>query len=223
MCSRDPPTLHPALTKANGKTLSPRPVNHGEARIDTGNSLPNPGGRLKFFKDGKFILELSHRRDGDRTTWFPVPKKTFWPPASTTPNRQESSTALSGKNPFHFHFCFSNSLRSTNFPICVVSFFFCFNFGSFGWQLVDTIEPMAERSLLETSESSTLHIHGIQSLLSSRSSQPPVRSSATGSTQASTSLGSHDLSTRLSRIDDELSRERVFVKGSQVEQRGWVW
>lgn len=98
MCSRDPPALHPALTKANGKASSPQPAHrHAEPRIDAG-LLPNPGGRLKFFKDGKFILELSHRRDGDRTTWFPVPKKTFWPPASTTPNRQESSTSLSGKN-----------------------------------------------------------------------------------------------------------------------------
>lgn len=102
MCSRDPTALHQALSKANGKNSSPQPsANHRENRIDTG-ILPNPGGRLKFFKDGKFILELSHRRDGDRTTWFPVPKKTFWPPASTTPNRQESSTSLSGKTLFSF-------------------------------------------------------------------------------------------------------------------------
>ncbi|XP_034941077.1 protein hairless [Chelonus insularis] len=94
MCSRDPPALHPALAKANGKNSSPQPSPQGESRVDSG-ILPTPGGRLKFFKDGKFILELSHRRDGERTTWFPVPKKTFWPPASTTPNRQESSTSLS--------------------------------------------------------------------------------------------------------------------------------
>ena len=67
------------------------------------NNLPAPGGRLKFFKDGKFILELSHRRDGDRTTWFPVPKKTFWPPASIPPSRQESSASLSGKFQFIFY------------------------------------------------------------------------------------------------------------------------
>lgn len=96
MCSRDPPTLHPTLAKANGKNSSPQPAHHTEARIDN-NLLPTPGGRLKFFKDGKFILELSHRRDGEKTTWFPVPKKTFWPPASTIPNRQESSTSLSGE------------------------------------------------------------------------------------------------------------------------------
>lgn len=101
MCSRDPPALHPALAKANGKNSSPQPSPQGEARID-GGLLPTPGGRLKFFKDGKFILELSHRRDGERTTWFPVPKKTFWPPASTTPNRQENSTSLSGEI-FFYH------------------------------------------------------------------------------------------------------------------------
>lgn len=97
MCSRDPPTLHPTLAKANGKNSSPQPVHHTEAQRIDSNLLPTPGGRLKFFKDGKFILELSHRRDGEKTTWFPVPKKTFWPPASTIPNRQESSTSLSGR------------------------------------------------------------------------------------------------------------------------------
>lgn len=96
MCSRDPPVLHPALTKANCKTSNHQSAHHNDSSSDS-NVLPTPGGRLKFFKDGKFILELSHRRDGERTTWFPVPKKTFWPPASTTPNRQESSTSLSGK------------------------------------------------------------------------------------------------------------------------------
>lgn len=51
------------------------------------------GGRLKFFKDGKFILELSHRKDGEKTCWIPVPKKTYWPLVSTP--RHESSTTLS--------------------------------------------------------------------------------------------------------------------------------
>ncbi|XP_047511995.1 protein hairless [Pieris napi] len=37
------------------------------------------GGRLKFFKDGKFILELV--RGGERAGWVSVPRKTFWPPA----------------------------------------------------------------------------------------------------------------------------------------------
>lgn len=50
-----------------------------------------------FYIDGKFILELSHRKEGDRNSWVPVPKKTYWPPpaAAGTP-RQESSTSLSG-------------------------------------------------------------------------------------------------------------------------------
>jgi hypothetical protein len=117
---------HPNLSKTNGKNLTgnPQPQQpHGpqlrsnsvvrctsstEGRLlsneedmfgqsGNGNILPTPGGRLKFFKDGKFILELSHRRDGERTTWFPVPKKTFWPPTNVTPSRQESSASLSGQ------------------------------------------------------------------------------------------------------------------------------
>lgn len=51
------------------------------------------GGRLKFFKDGKFILELSHRKDGEKTCWIPVPKKTFWPVIGSP--KQESSASLS--------------------------------------------------------------------------------------------------------------------------------
>ncbi|KAK7863306.1 hypothetical protein R5R35_004378 [Gryllus longicercus] len=53
------------------------------------------GGRLKFFKDGKFILELSHRKEGDRMSWVPVPKKTYWPLSAAGTPRQESSTSLS--------------------------------------------------------------------------------------------------------------------------------
>ncbi|XP_046601624.1 uncharacterized protein LOC107223553 isoform X1 [Neodiprion lecontei] len=94
MCSRDSATLYPTLTKTNGKNSCPKQNCHDQVGVDN-HLLPTPGGRLKFFKDGKFILELSHRMDGDRTTWFPVPKKTFWPPASTTPHRHESSTSLS--------------------------------------------------------------------------------------------------------------------------------
>lgn len=48
------------------------------------NSLNTTGGRLKFFKDGKFILELVRgcAREGDRPGWVSVPRKTFWPPAA---------------------------------------------------------------------------------------------------------------------------------------------
>lgn len=111
MCSRDPPLLHSSLSKANGKNPSPQPTQRLNDLRNSNNvddeGLPNSGGRLKFFKDGKFILELSHRRDGERTTWFPVPKKTFWPPTSVIPSRQESSASLSGNEnfqmPYQFH------------------------------------------------------------------------------------------------------------------------
>ncbi|XP_072386007.1 uncharacterized protein H isoform X1 [Diabrotica undecimpunctata] len=57
------------------------------------------GGRLKFFKDGKFILELERAREGERVSWVSVPRKTFWPPqgtAATIPAyRQDNSTSLS--------------------------------------------------------------------------------------------------------------------------------
>ncbi|CAK1550442.1 unnamed protein product [Leptosia nina] len=52
------------------------------------NATPaSSGGRLKFFKDGKFILELvrGSAREGERAGWVSVPRKTFWPPAAPTP------------------------------------------------------------------------------------------------------------------------------------------
>ncbi|XP_018327822.1 uncharacterized protein LOC108738752 [Agrilus planipennis] len=59
----------------------------------------NQGGRLKFFKDGKFILELERARDGEKVSWVSVPRKTYWPPqvnaVPTTTYKQESSTSLS--------------------------------------------------------------------------------------------------------------------------------
>ncbi|GLV40174.1 Hairless [Carabus blaptoides fortunei] len=59
----------------------------------------NLGGRLKFFKNGRFILELARAREGEKVAWVPVPKKTFWPPqgsaSSVSTYRQESSTSLS--------------------------------------------------------------------------------------------------------------------------------
>ncbi|CAG9128348.1 unnamed protein product [Plutella xylostella] len=50
-------------------------------------SAAAPGGRLKFFKDGKFILELVRgaARDGERAGWVSVPRKTFWPPPAAPP------------------------------------------------------------------------------------------------------------------------------------------
>lgn len=59
----------------------------------------NLGGRLKFFKNGRFILELARAREGEKVAWVPVPKKTFWPPqgsaSSLSTYRQESSASLS--------------------------------------------------------------------------------------------------------------------------------
>ncbi|KAG7297811.1 hypothetical protein JYU34_018554 [Plutella xylostella] len=50
-------------------------------------SAAAPGGRLKFFKDGKFILELVRgaAREGERAGWVSVPRKTFWPPPAAPP------------------------------------------------------------------------------------------------------------------------------------------
>ncbi|XP_045127028.1 proline-rich protein 36-like [Portunus trituberculatus] len=43
------------------------------------------GGRLTFFKEGKFLLELSHRTEmGAPAGWVPVKSKTYWPPPSST-------------------------------------------------------------------------------------------------------------------------------------------
>ncbi|KAG6457674.1 hypothetical protein O3G_MSEX010426 [Manduca sexta] len=51
------------------------------------SALAATGGRLKFFKDGKFILELVRgcAREGERAGWVSVPRKTFWPPAAAPP------------------------------------------------------------------------------------------------------------------------------------------
>uniref|UniRef100_A0A182NCP5 Uncharacterized protein n=1 Tax=Anopheles dirus TaxID=7168 RepID=A0A182NCP5_9DIPT len=49
--------------------------------------------------NGKFILELARAREGEKTSWISVPRKTFWPPtvSSTSANfhKHESSTSLS--------------------------------------------------------------------------------------------------------------------------------
>ncbi|XP_062564299.1 protein hairless [Armigeres subalbatus] len=62
-------------------------------------SISAPGGRLQFFKDGKFILELARAREGEKTSWISVPRKTFWPPTISSTNanfhKHESSTSLS--------------------------------------------------------------------------------------------------------------------------------
>ncbi|XP_044727741.1 protein hairless [Chrysoperla carnea] len=79
-------------------------INKNTSRNDTEHratgTASSTGGRLKFFKDGKFILELARAREGERVSWVSVPRKTFWPPQASTgstppTHRQESSTSLS--------------------------------------------------------------------------------------------------------------------------------
>lgn len=76
-------------------------TSNDRANCNPGN-ITATGGRLQFFKDGKFILELARAREGDRTGWVSVPRKTYWPPTAaptpvtaTYPLKNESSTSLS--------------------------------------------------------------------------------------------------------------------------------
>ncbi|XP_037891801.1 protein hairless [Glossina fuscipes] len=47
------------------------------------------GGRLQFFKDGKFILELARSKDGDKSGWVSVPRED-----NTIPSPARSSTII---------------------------------------------------------------------------------------------------------------------------------
>uniref|UniRef100_A0A6P4ER76 Protein hairless n=1 Tax=Drosophila rhopaloa TaxID=1041015 RepID=A0A6P4ER76_DRORH len=51
---------------------------------NSNNSWGGYGGRLQFFKDGKFILELARSKDGDKSGWVSVTRKTFRPPSAAT-------------------------------------------------------------------------------------------------------------------------------------------
>jgi len=77
-------------------------VKNGLDRDESPRNNYTQGGRLKFFKDGKFILELERAREGERVSWVSVPRKTFWPPAGTASStlsyRQESCTSLSASD-----------------------------------------------------------------------------------------------------------------------------
>lgn len=66
---------------------------HSPGSPNSEDLISSSGGRLKFFKDGKFILELSHRKEGEKTCWLPVTKQTYWPAIGTP--RNEGSTTLS--------------------------------------------------------------------------------------------------------------------------------
>lgn len=55
------------------------------------------GGRLKFFKEGRVLLELTHRVDGDKVHWVPTTNKVYWPPpASHTARLDSNASTLTG-------------------------------------------------------------------------------------------------------------------------------
>ncbi|KAJ6639824.1 Protein hairless [Pseudolycoriella hygida] len=100
---------------------------------NNGSSL---GGRLQFFKDGKFILELARsRREGDRSGWVAVPRKTYWPPSAPPPatnipqNKHESSASLSDDNssiqssPWQRDHCWKQTTPRRNIS-CEMSMYF---------------------------------------------------------------------------------------------------
>ncbi|TRY78411.1 hypothetical protein TCAL_07841 [Tigriopus californicus] len=59
--------------------------NNKKVQNNNTSSYAPGGGRLKFYKDGRCLLELSHRSNGDQSEmWAPVTKKVFWPPTSAS-------------------------------------------------------------------------------------------------------------------------------------------
>uniref|UniRef100_A0A182R8G4 Hairless n=1 Tax=Anopheles funestus TaxID=62324 RepID=A0A182R8G4_ANOFN len=83
-----------ATAKSSTKFAGPgRSMLNGTSNFPSGTATNNgtgtaSGGRLQFFKDGKFILELARAREGEKTSWISVPRKTYWPPtvSSTSAN-----------------------------------------------------------------------------------------------------------------------------------------
>ncbi|KAK7069250.1 hypothetical protein SK128_013180 [Halocaridina rubra] len=64
----------------------PRPGSAGGEEPSKGACGANAtsGGRLTFFKEGRFVLELSHRTEmGAPAGWVAVKSKTYWPPPSS--------------------------------------------------------------------------------------------------------------------------------------------
>uniref|UniRef100_A0A1A9WY72 Protein hairless n=1 Tax=Glossina brevipalpis TaxID=37001 RepID=A0A1A9WY72_9MUSC len=97
---------------------------HNNTHNVTRSSNQIYGGRLQFFKDGKFILELARSKDGDKSGWVSVPREdnpvpsaarssTITPSASFTGAAQTllaaSPAALPGSMGFPKNEC-SNSL-----------------------------------------------------------------------------------------------------------------
>ncbi|CRK94877.1 CLUMA_CG008369, isoform A [Clunio marinus] len=84
------------------------------------------GGRLQFYKDGKFILELARAREGEKTGWISVPRKTFWPPtistnSSTTFNSDDNSSIQS--SPWQRDHCWKQTQPRNNISKEMVLFF----------------------------------------------------------------------------------------------------
>ncbi|KAK8391972.1 hypothetical protein O3P69_017526 [Scylla paramamosain] len=72
------------IASASSKAAS-RPNSANSATEDKAGGGGAGGGRLTFFKEGKFLLELSHRTEmGAPAGWVPVKSKTYWPPPSST-------------------------------------------------------------------------------------------------------------------------------------------
>jgi len=57
------------------------------------SSLKSGGGRLKFFKEGRVLLELTHRVDGDKVHWVPTTNKVYWPPPASHASRLDSNAS----------------------------------------------------------------------------------------------------------------------------------
>ncbi|KFB52382.1 AGAP004344-PA-like protein [Anopheles sinensis] len=68
-------------------------------RSGIGHGTTIPDYLIADGENGKFILELARAKEGEKTSWISVPRKTFWPPtvSSTSANfhKHESSTSLS--------------------------------------------------------------------------------------------------------------------------------
>ncbi|XP_037945850.1 protein hairless [Teleopsis dalmanni] len=74
--------IHNASKQSSGNTDVSRSSNLANVENQPVNSAY--GGRLQFFKDGKFILELARAKDGERGGWISVPRKLFRSPSATS-------------------------------------------------------------------------------------------------------------------------------------------
>jgi len=91
-------------TSNNPEASRNRPPTASTPGSGTSKSIQNnntssyqAGGRLKFFKEGRCLLELTHRSNTEgNQNWIPTTKKVYWPPPG--PVKAESSPSVqSGK------------------------------------------------------------------------------------------------------------------------------